>query len=187
MLPAGLPKGTVTRRVISAIVYVAAAIATSNFLEFLLWNQTLGYQPVDILLRMAVVGSVTFGLAFLVAFFRWGYAVVLGSVAACFSWPYFGLATVFFHWRELARLKDAVYLGDGDETNVFGLAAIFFLLISTVYSLIEVWKWKRSREARIEGSNHEHDHGPAKVVDEQKAGGRCGVSRRNDGSLCHGG
>jgi len=143
VLLGGFPTYTLTRRVAAAIMYGSAALATGNWLDYALWPEQPHYGPVDTLLRIALVGSVIFGLACLVSLFRLQYAVVLGLLAACLSWTYFALVAVYLPWRNLVWLVRIYDHGDAQ------VGAILFLFIATLYSLFEAWKWKRSREKRM--------------------------------------
>ena len=145
MLLADSAKYPVIRRVVTAIVYASAALATGNWVVYALWSeqQYYGNWFVHTLLRIAVVGSVVFGSACVVSLFQLRYAVVLGSVAACLSWIYFAPFAAYLPWRDFVWL---VRFRDHGDAQV---AAVLFLLIATVYSLFEAWKWKRARERSV--------------------------------------
>ena len=134
-------KPSVPRRVSAAIVYAGAALTTANWLEIGLWSAQPYYSNWfdHTLMRTAIVGSALFGLAFLVSFFRLFYAVAVALAAVCLSLPYFGPMLFSLPW------SDPVWR----VTHSPGGAQVTAILLwfgATLYSLFEVWKWKRSRE-----------------------------------------
>ena len=148
MLLTGSRRHMIAHKVIAAIVYASAALATGNWLDYALWPEQPHHGPVDTLLRIAVVGSVIFGLASLVSLFRLPYAAALGVLAASLSWIYFALVVLYLPWRDLAQL---VRIHDHGDAQVI---AILALLVATLYSLFESSKWRQS---------HLRTHGGAKV------------------------
>lgn len=115
-------------KLLTALFYVGAALATANWLEYGLFE---GYGG-KILMRVAVLGSATFVVGGLVSLFQARYGVMLGSVAAILSWPYFAALSMYVPWRDLGwfvRTRDH----GADQ-----IVAIFFLLAATVYCLTQL-------------------------------------------------
>jgi hypothetical protein len=129
----------VVRKLIAAVLYASVTIATANWLDIALWPEQPYYNNwIDhSVMRIAVAGSVLFGLATLVSFFRLRYAVALGLVAGCLSSPYFAwmFVTLPFSnpfWR---------VIHDPGEWQV---PAVVLWFLAALYSIIEAWKWKKA-------------------------------------------
>ena len=109
-----------TRRWVTAFVYVAAALAMAGrlhcYVDF--------YWPFELSpsAKVAVAGCVVLGLAALVALFELRAGAGLGLVGVCLSWRYFGELATYFPWRNFAA---AVYqvCGSPEVMGIFGLAA----------------------------------------------------------------
>ena len=126
----------------TAFAYVAAAVTTANWIDYAMWpEQPYGHQ---ILLRISFVGSGLFGIGCLVSLFRFRSASIFGMAGACFSWPYFSILAADMPWSKFVWL---VTVHDHGAAQVM---SIFFLTMATVFSLIGMWGWVRSRRHLVQ-------------------------------------
>jgi hypothetical protein len=115
------------QKFLAALLYAAAALATANWLDYGLAE---GYQY-KALMEIAVAGSVAFGIAFLVALFKFRFGVIAGSLASCLAWPYFAVLLAFVPWSGLVPFVRYRYHG-ADQ-----LVALACLVVVTVYLVVQ--------------------------------------------------
>ena len=122
------------RTILAGILFAAVAVATANWLEYAFFERRgYGYPMV---LWIALIGSALFTLGCIIVFFRYRYGIMVGLAAALASWPYFGLLAWHLQWRDFLWLVRIHYHGTDQ------VAAVFLLVIATVYSLFQL----RSRD-----------------------------------------
>jgi hypothetical protein len=109
------------------LVYGAGAAAAANWLDYAFFQAPPPYPPI---LYAALAGSILLGSAGFVSLFSSRYGIILGALGLCFSWPYFGWLSMNLPWRSLSWLMRVHYRGMDQ------LAAIFFLLFGTLYSIM---------------------------------------------------
>ncbi len=114
-------------RVVAAIFYALAALATANWLDY---GFAEGYGHVT-LMSAALMGSAVLGIGCLVSVFQLRYGVILGTVGLCFSWPYFAT------WVISLTLGQSLLFIRIQLHGVDLMAAILFLLAATVYSIAQ--------------------------------------------------
>jgi hypothetical protein len=118
----------VKTKIITAILYAAAALATANWLDYAFASQQpYGYS---VLLKLALAGSVAFVIACVAAFLRGWYSKVFGLVAVCLSWLYFAPLAYTLPWSNFVWLIRIHYRGADEVLAICVLAAV------TVYSLL---------------------------------------------------
>jgi len=120
-------------RIVSAILYIAAAVALANWVDIIygafLEPYGYGLRKWEIL---ALVGSGLLVAGSLVSFFSDRYGAIVGLAALGLSWTYFALAMVLPMHHFLWRFH-------GGAMPVAG----FVLLAATIYSLIRVQRQMR--------------------------------------------
>ena len=95
-------------------------------------------------MRIALVGSALLGIACLMSLFNLRYGVLLGSVALCLSWFYFGPLAMYIPWNRLIWFITIQYHGAEQA------AALFFLLAATIFTLTQRRYWSKPNSG-IEG------------------------------------
>jgi len=115
------------QKLVAAIFYAAAALATANWLDY---GFAEGYGGAT-LMSVALVGSAVLGFGCLVSLFRLQYGMILGSLGACLSWPYFAFLAISLPWHEFLWFVRIHYHG------IDQLAAILLLFAATIYSVVQ--------------------------------------------------
>ena len=119
-------------KILALLFYAAACLATANWLDYGLAE---GYSGRG-LMYLAAFGSAAIGIGAIAALVSFRYGVMLGSSALCLLWPYFALLLFVLPWTRLLWVGRVQYHG------IDQIAALFFLLAATVYSLTQRRYWK---------------------------------------------
>ena len=136
----------VKRKIIVAILYAGAGLATANWLDIALWPEQPYYRNSfeHAQMRIAVAGSAVFGLACLMSLFRLRHAALLGLVASGLCWVYFSFYAIALASgaAALSNFVDCLMRNPSDPQ----ILALLLLCIGTVYSVVETVNWRHSRQ-----------------------------------------
>ncbi len=141
-------KHSLPRRLTCTLVFCAAAVATGNWIDIALWPEQpyYGNAIVHALLYVALIASVTFAIAGLVAIWRLRRGVALGVLAVFLAWSYFGPFAFAIPWSDLAWFVSVQYHGGAQ------LTALVSLWAATIHTIVEFWL--KVRRTTADPDNH---------------------------------
>ena len=128
-----LPQPPLGRRIFGALILLIAVLAEAQWLGYFRVLQEDNGQVLPALARIAVGGCVLFAPACLLSLFNFRAAVILGALAACLSWPHFGLLAASIPWRDLGWV-----LKSGGGGWAPAVIAVLGLLPATIWSLSQL-------------------------------------------------
>lgn len=126
-------------RLVTVIIYAAAGVATANWIDYAMAPQQPYGHP--FLTKVALSGSITFGIACVISIFNDRYGIIAGLVAICLSWPYFALLAASLPWHNIVWLFRIHYHGNAQ------ILSILLLMVGTLYSVSRVPAIVRSFES----------------------------------------
>ena len=122
-----------------AVLFGATALVTANWLDYaFIAQQGHGYP---LLLKVALAGSVAFGMACCAALFGDRYGLALGIFGVCLSWPYFAVLSSVLPWDNFLWLLRIHYHG------VDQVMAVLILSVASIYCFAQLWHLIRGRGA----------------------------------------
>ena len=124
------------RRIFGGILYLITATGTA----FSLANGLDAQYGWSNLMRIALAGSAAFALAALMCLLKTHYSIMVGLLAVCLAWVYFGPVVADVPWRSISSYVSIRY-DLHDE-----VISIFFLFLATVYTVVQFLTHNKSLE-----------------------------------------
>lgn len=125
-------RGGIWKKTFSALIYLTASLTAANWLGWYHMLQEDNSRGLPALAKLAVGGCVIFAAGCLLSLFNSRFGIILGGIAACMSWPYFGFLAAYLPWR------DFVWLVKSDVGGWAKVTAVFGLLPATIWSLLQL-------------------------------------------------